>query len=121
MTRHLVPRRRTKEALAELLSVAMSEGTLTTLITRTAGHMVAIEKHIKAALSQAKVIHQDETGRSVVGTCVWLPVTFTRSVTHSQVHQSRGQQAMDAIGILANNVHGTSVHDAWAASSGPPQ
>lgn len=113
-TQQLLPRRRTREVLADLLGVSVSEGTLTTLIKRAARHLVPIEEQIKTALSQAKVIHQDETGLYVMGKRVWMHVTCTRSLTHYQVHRSRGRQALDEIGILAN-FHGTSVHDAWAA------
>lgn len=114
MIQQLLPRRRTKEVLEDLLGVAVSEGTLTTLLKRAAGHLLPIEEQMKAALSRAKVIHQDETGLYVLGKRIWLHVTCTRSLTHYQVHDSRGHQALDDIGILAN-FHGTSVHDAWAA------
>lgn len=113
-TQQLLPRRRTKEVLADLLGVRVSEGTLTTLIKRAARHLLPVEVQIKTALSRAQVIHQDETGLYVMGKRVWLHVTSTRSLTHYQVHRSRGHQAIDEIGILAN-FHGTSVHDAWAA------
>jgi transposase len=113
-TQQLLPRRRTREVLADLLGVALSEGTLTTLITRAARRLLPIEEQIKTALSRAKVIHQDETGLYVMGKRVWMHVTSTSTLTHYQVHRSRGHQALDEIGILAH-FHGTSVHDAWAA------
>jgi hypothetical protein len=43
----------------------------------------------------------------------WMHVTSTGSLTHYQVHPSRGHEALDAIGILAHFT-GTSVHDGWA-------
>lgn len=113
-TQQLLPRRRTREVLADLLGVALSEGTLSTLITRAARRLLPIEERIKTALSRAKVIHQDETGLYVMGKRVWMHVTSTRTLTHYQVHRSRGHQALDEIGILAH-FQGTSVHDAWAA------
>ncbi len=113
-TQQLLPRRRTKEVLADLLGVSLSEGTLTTVIKRAARLLLPIEEQIKKALSQARVIHQDETGLYVKGLRFWMHVTCTRTLTHYQVHRSRGHQALDEIGILTN-FHGTSVHDAWAA------
>lgn len=114
MTQQLLPRRRTREILHDLLGVSLSEGTLTTLIKRAAGILVPVEEQIKAALSRAKVIHQDESGLYVMGRRVWMHVTATRTLTHYQVHPSRGHQAVDDNGILTH-FHGTSVHDAWAA------
>jgi transposase len=114
-TQHLLPRRRTKEVLGDLLGASMSEGTLTTLITRAAHLLVPVEEQIKTALSRAKVIHQDESGLSVCNRRIWMHVTATRSLTHDQVHRSRGHQAVDDNGMLTH-VEGTSVHDAWAAS-----
>jgi transposase len=113
-TQQLLPRSRTAEVLADLAGVEISEGTLTTVIKRTASLLKPIEEQIKTALSQAKVIHQDETGLYVMGKRLWMHVTCTRTLTHYQVHASRGHDALDEIGILAHFA-GTSVHDAWKA------
>ncbi len=113
-TQQLLPRRRTREVLSDLLGAPMSEGTLTTLIKRAAHLLVPVEEQIKAALSRAKVIHQDESGLYVCNRRIWMHVTATCSLTHYQVHRSRGHQATDDNGILTH-FQGTSVHDAWAA------
>jgi transposase len=113
-TQQLLPRRRTREVLGDLLGAPMSEGTLTSLIKRTAALLIPVEEQIKAALSRAKVIHQDESGLYVCNRRIWMHVTSTRSLTHYQVHRSRGHQAVDDNGILTHFA-GTSVHDAWAA------
>ncbi len=113
-TQQLLPRGRTAEVLKDMIGVQMSEGTLANVIKRTAHVLKPVEQQIKTALSQAKVIHQDETGLYVVGQRLWMHVTCTSSLTHYQVHASRGHDALDEIGILAHFV-GTSVHDAWKA------
>lgn len=113
-TQQLLPRGRTAEVLKDLVGVQMSEGTLATMIKRTAHVLKPVEQQIKTALSQAKVIHQDETGLYVMGQRLWMHVTCTPTLTHYQVHASRGHEALDEIGILAHFV-GTSVHDAWKA------
>jgi transposase len=113
-TQQLLPRGRTAEVLKDVVGVQMSEGTLANLIKRTAHVLKPVEQQIKTALSQAKVIHQDETGLYVMGQRLWMHVTCTPTLTHYQVHASRGHDALDEIGILAHFV-GTSVHDAWKA------
>jgi transposase len=113
-TQQLLPRGRTAEVLKDVVGVQMSEGTLANMIKRTAHVLKPVEQQIKTALSQAKVIHQDETGLYVMGQRLWMHVTCTPTLTHYQVHASRGHDALDEIGILAHFV-GTSVHDAWKA------
>ncbi len=110
----LLPWKRTCEVLADLVGVQVSEGTLAGLIQRTAEPLVPVEAQIKTALSAAKVIHQDETGLYVKNRRAWMHSTSTSQLTHYQVHESRGHEALDSIGILAT-FSGVSVHDGWSA------
>lgn len=110
----LLPLARTCEVIKDLLGVRVSEGTLCTLIERCAGHLQAVEERLKAALMQAEVIHQDETGCYVAGKRHWMHVTCTARLTHYQVHASRGQEALQAIGILPHYA-GISIHDGWGS------
>lgn len=50
-----------------------------------------------------------------MGMRLWVHVTSTRRLTHAQVHASRGQEARDEMGIVAEFL-GTSVPDGWASS-----
>jgi transposase len=90
----------------------MSEGTLQTLVQRCAERLEPVEAQIKAALTQADVLHQDETGLYVAGKRQWMHVSATEQLTHYAVHAKRGYEALDAIGILTD-FHGVSVHDGW--------
>lgn len=114
VTQQLLPWSRTCEVLADLVGAHLSEGTLAALIGRTAEHLVPVEAQIKAALINAEVIHQDETGLYVQNRRAWMHSTSTCRLTQYQVHQSRGHAALDAIGILAHFT-GVSVHDCWRA------
>jgi transposase len=108
----LLPYERACEVMQDLLGLTMSEGTLQTLVQRCAERLRPVEQQIKAALSQAEVLHQDETGLYVAGKRHWMHVSATESLTHYAVHAKRGHEALDAIGILAD-FHGVSVHDGW--------
>jgi transposase len=110
----LVPLARACEVMEDLLGVSMSEGTLCELISRCASRLADVEQHIKEALIQAEVIHQDETGLHVAGKRHWVHVTCTSTLTHYQVHPNRGQAALEAIGILPKFT-GISIHDGWAS------
>src|SRR5712691_3567991 len=110
----LLPLERTCEVLSDLLGVQMSEATVGELIKRTACELAPVEPQIKEALIEAPVIHQDETGVRVAGKGYWEHVTSTASLAHYQVDASRGQDALNAIGILPL-FKGISIHDGWAS------
>ena len=110
----LLPWSRSCQVLSDLLRVQMSEGTLALLISRVADSLLPVEAQTKVALQAANVIHQDETGLYVKNRRCWMHSTSTTRLTHYQVHESRGHEALDANGILAT-FKGVSVHDGWAA------
>jgi transposase len=110
----LLPLARACEVLRDLLGVQMSEGTVWELIKRCAGQLATVEQQIKEALKQAEVIHQDETGLDVGGLRHWMHVTCTPTLTHYHVDKSRGQAALEAIGILPQFT-GISIHDGWGS------
>jgi transposase len=110
----LLPLARTCEVMRDLLGVQMSEGTVCNLIKCCAGQLGPVEQQITEALQQAEVIHQDETGLDVAGKRHWMHVTCTPTLTHYHVDVSRGQAALEAIGILPHFT-GISVHDGWGS------
>jgi transposase len=110
----LVPYARACEVVEDLLGPSMSVGTLQGLVERCAQQLEPVEQQIKAALSRAEVLHQDETGLYVAGQRHWMHVSATEQLTHYAVHAKRGKEALDAIGILAD-FQGVSVHDGWGS------
>jgi transposase len=110
----LLPLARTCEVLRDLLGVQMSEGTVCDLIKRCGGQLAPVEQQITEALQHAEVIHQDETGLDVAGKRHWMHVTCTPTLTHYHVDASRGQAALEAIGILPQFT-GISIHDGWGS------
>lgn len=110
----LLPLARACEVMGDLLGVQMSEGTVWELIKRCAGQLAPVEQQITEALIHSEVIHQDETGLSVAGKRHWMHVTCTPTLTHYHVDASRGQAALEAIGILAQFT-GISIHDGWGS------
>lgn len=110
----LLPLARAAEVMADLMGVQMSEGTICTLIQRCATNLEGVEQQIKDALGTAAVIHQDETGLFVLGHRYWMHDTSTKTLTHYHVDKSRGQRALEAIGILPQ-FQGISIHDRWGS------
>jgi transposase len=114
LVQQLLPWERACEMLDDLLGARLSEGTLAHLIERCATTLRPVEEQIKQALTNVEVLHQDETGLSVSGQRQWLHVACTEQLTHYAVHAKRGQEALEAIGILPHFTD-TSVHDGWRA------
>jgi transposase len=82
---HLLPYERACEVIEDLLGPAMSVGTLAGLVARCAVRLAPVERQIKAALSQAEVLHQDETGLYVAGKRQWLHASRDRAVDPTQL------------------------------------
>lgn len=108
----LLPYQRACEVIQDVLGPTMCVSTLQTMIEQCAQSLQPIEEEIKQALTEASVLHQDETGLDVAGKRVWMHVSATEHLTHYAVHAKRGQEALEAIGILPH-FHGVSVHDGW--------
>lgn len=112
LVQQLLPQARTAEICAEVLGVPLAQASLAHWQTCAASRLPAVESQIKAALIQAPVIHQDESGLYVMGKRWWVHVTSTPHLTHYAAHPSRGAAALQAIGI-APQFDGTSMHDGW--------
>src|SRR5713101_6538467 len=110
----VLPYERACEVIEDLLGPPMSVGTLHELVQRCAQQLAPVEQQIKAALSRAEVLHQDETGLYVAGQRHWMHVSATEQLTHYAVHPKRGKAALDAIGIMVD-FQGVSVHDGWGS------
>jgi transposase len=110
----LLPYERVSEVFFDLFGHPIATATIVSLVQRCAEQVTEIEQQIKTALSQAAVLHQDETGLSVAGKRHWVHVSATSTLTHYAVHAKRGKEALEAIGILPN-FGGVSVHDGWCS------
>lgn len=72
------------------------------------------EKIAKRMLSDSKWAHADETGVNINGKRYWLHTTCNDLWTHFFVHEKRGKEALDDIGILPE-FKGILCHDHWKA------
>jgi transposase len=108
----LVPYERTTALVADLLGQPVSQGTLLTVNHTCYEQLASTETAIKHDIQQAAVAHFDETGLYEAGKRIWLHSASTPTGTYYFAHEKRGQDAMQAAGILPQ-FHGIAVHDHW--------
>src|SRR5581483_4987719 len=112
-----VPYARASQVLQDLLGVQMSAGSIASFVSRCSSQLAPVEAELKTALHQTYILHQDETSMRVGTDHRWVHVSATDQLTHYAAHPKRGQEALDAIGILPD-FQGTSVHDGWTPDQG---
>jgi transposase len=108
----LLPLGRTIEAIRDITGHSISEGTLVNMSRALYGKLEGAVEDIKKQIINATVVHFDESGMRCEGQTKWLHVASTEELTYYEIHDKRGQQAAQDIGILVN-FKGVSVHDHW--------
>jgi transposase len=108
----LVPYARVRELLSDVFGARLSEGTVVAWVQQSAATLEPVDAALKAALVQAPVLHNDETGVRRAGSLAWAHVASTARLTHYAIHAKRASEATEAIGILPHFT-GVSVHDGW--------
>ena len=108
----LLPYQRMSELINDLFALRLSVGTLYSMNRRTYDACEEMSEQIKETIVQSPVVHFDETGCRVEAVREWMHVASTETETHYEVHEKRGQEAMDDIGILPE-FEGRAVHDHW--------
>jgi transposase len=108
-----LPVARTAALLAELFGTPMSVGTVAAWTSRAAAGLAPFTAAAVAGLTEAEVVHLDETGLRVAGRLHWLHVATSARFTALICHRRRGKEAIDAAGVLPHFT-GIAVHDAFA-------
>lgn len=108
----LLPSQRIQELMKEAFSCKIGQGTIYNIVQKCHQILEPVEVKIKEQIQESTVAHFDETGTNVNGKGSWLHVSSTETHTHYQVHEKRGRDAMDAIGILPK-YKGKAEHDGF--------
>lgn len=110
----LLPEERTSEALSDLFSAAVSDGTIASWVAQASAALAPTVARIGELVARGSHQHADETGIRVQGKLHWLHVNSTRWLTHLAWHCQRGSVATAAIGIWPR-FRGWATHDRWAS------
>jgi transposase len=107
-----LPIDRAGQLLGDVLGANVATGTLAAVVTEGAARLDGFLEAVRAQLAAAPVAHFDETGARVAGRLHWVHSASTGLLSRFTVHAKRGQQAMDAAGVLPRFA-GVAVHDGW--------
>jgi transposase/uncharacterized coiled-coil protein SlyX len=111
MEYQLLPYERTSELLRDFFgSRAPGVGTLYSTLKHCFEGLKETEKAIKEGLRGAQVGNFDETGLRVRDKGMWVHVASTATLTHYAIHEKRGHEASEEIGVLPS-FRGVAVHD----------
>jgi hypothetical protein len=94
--------------------MSLEAGTLVNAVQESHRNLAGVEERIRELLTEAEVLHVDETGMRVTGFRQWLHVASTEFLTWYCHHKKRGKRATDEMHILPR-FKGTMVHDFWAS------
>jgi len=109
----LLPYERSAEIFSDLYGCSPVKATLMKSISECATNLEGFENRVKHLLSEAPVLHVDETGLRVNGKREWLHTASTDRLTLYGHHRKRGAEAMNAIGVLPV-FNGILIHDCWS-------
>ena len=112
MNQHLIPYERTCEIFGDFYDHPISAGTLFNFNQACFQNLEKPVEYIKNRITASPVVHFDETGLRSAGKGHWLHSAGTEEYTYYAVHQKRGKEAMNDIGILPDFT-GTAIHDCW--------
>lgn len=108
----LLPHERTAQVCEDLFGHRPSAGSIVRSVVKSAAQMEPAVARIASALSDAPVLHADETGVRCAGKTHWLHVASTAGITLYSHSAKRGMEGLSAAGVLPDYV-GKLMHDFW--------
>ncbi|WP_129725022.1 IS66 family transposase [Xylanivirga thermophila] len=108
----LIPLERAAELIRDLTGQDISQGTFVNINKRLEKNLEEFENAVIDQLVGAEVVHFDETGMRCDKKTKWVHSASTDKLTYYAIHDKRGTDASEDIGILPK-FQGTAVHDHW--------
>ena len=108
----LLPYNRVQEFFTQQLGIPLSEGSIYNFNVEAFKKAKPFEDITKQQLTDAALLHVDETGVNINGARHWLHCATNASWTYFFAHKKRGNEATNSVGILSAFT-GVLCHDHW--------
>ena len=108
----LIPYERVSDYFCNEIKIPISVGSLFNFNQNAYERLEEFDTIVKEKLIASSLLHADETGINVNGKRLWLHTACNDLWTYFFPHAKRGNEAMDAIGVLPE-FKGRLVHDHW--------
>lgn len=108
----LLPYNRIQDYFADQLHIPVSEGSIFNFNKEAFGLLADFEDRVKNKLADSYLAHADETSINIGGKRHWLHCVSNDGWTLYGVHEKRGTDAMNDIGVLSR-FKGILCHDHW--------
>ncbi len=109
-----IPYERLQEYFKDCIGINISDGVLQRANQKCFENLETTEQQIKERIINSYVIHNDETGLRSEEKTKWVHTHSTEKFTFYSIHEKRGRDAINDIGIL-NGYKGVSVHDRYSS------
>lgn len=109
----LMPYRRVKDMLSQL-GIPISEGSIFNFLKEGYDRLETFENWLLQKLTNATLLHADETGININRKTNWIHTLATNELTLLVPHAKRGKEAIEDIGVLPG-YSGLVCHDCWAS------
>lgn len=103
---------RTHEILQGVFNIPISTGTVRNIVHRAAEAVTPAYDEIRLEITEADLLHFDETGTRMEGKIAWVHDASNSEYTYLDISRKRGKEGMDQCGVLPN-YDGIAVHDCW--------
>jgi transposase len=109
----MIPFDRLSAFFNNVFGLGVCSATLSNFRHEAAGLLDGFVDYAKFTLTEADVLHADETGINIDGNLNWVHVNASDQAVLMMPSEKRGNEGMDCMGVL-ENFTGTIVHDCWA-------
>lgn len=108
----LLPYYRIRVLLKTIYNHLISAGTVYNAVKENGKKLQTIDQNMEQLLVKSPILHGDESGINIANDKHWLHVASNETITHYNIHKSRGFEAMEDIGIF-KQYQGIMIHDHW--------
>lgn len=115
---HKMPLNQISTLFEDLYGYNLNSETIETTLERGYELSASVEKEVKTALEDEKVVRFDETGLRVAGKLHWLHTAGNEKYSYLFLHENRGKKALLSEQSVLKSFTGYAIHDSLSSYFG---